>query len=289
MMRTISVIQTTYRELIKSGTDILTAAGKTDTPYLDALLLLCHISGKTREKLLASLPDQVDKEIITEFHTLITIRGTGRPIAYIRKTKEFFGHDFYVDERVLIPRPDTELLVETAINLFKQGLPDNSILDLCTGSGCVGISLQAEIPEADISLGDISPAALEVSRINSQKILGKELTAHHSDLLESIPGLFSLIASNPPYLTHQECMQEDLTARGEPENALIAGNDGLDIIRRLALQGFAKLRKKGYLVIECGFDQAQRVSNIMKTAGFEEIEILKDLAGHDRVVMGSKG
>lgn len=288
MKHTIPAMQSTYRELMRSGTEILTSAGVTDTPYLDALLLLCRSSGKTREKMLASLPDQVDKEIFTEFHKLLAIRETGKPIAYILKNKEFYNHDFYVDERVLIPRPDTELLVETALDLYKCGLPDNSILDLCTGSGCVGISLQAEIPEAEISLGDISPAALEVSSINSQKILGKELPLYHSDLLESIPGPFSLIASNPPYLTLDECLQEDLAARGEPENALAAGNDGLDIIRRLALQGFAKLRKKGYLVIECGFDQAQQVSEIMKTAGFVQTEILKDLAGHDRVVMGSK-
>ena len=288
MKQTIPAMQNTYRELMKSGTHILTSVGVTDTPYLDALLLLCRISGKTREKMLACLPDRADRETIEEFHKLLIIRESGKPIAYILKNKEFFGHNFYVDERVLIPRPDTELLVETALNLFKQELPDNRILDLCTGSGCVGISLQAEIPEAEISLSDMSREALEVSSINSRKILGKELPAYHSDLFESIPGLFSLIASNPPYLTLNECIQDDITARGEPENALAAGFDGLDIIRRLTIQGFAKLRKKGYLVIECGFDQAQRVSEIMKTAGFEQTEILKDLAGHDRVVMGSK-
>jgi release factor glutamine methyltransferase len=288
MMNTIPAIHTTYRELLQLGTEKLTTAGVTDTPYLDVLLLICHISGNTREKILAYLPDPAEKETITEFSRLLKIRETGKPIAYILKNKEFFSHDFYVDERVLIPRPDTELLVETALYLFKQELPDNKILDLCTGSGCVGISIQAEIPEAEISLSDISREALQVSRINSQQILGKELPAYHSDLLESIPGPFSLIATNPPYLTLHECMQENLTARSEPESALAAGSDGLDIIRRLALQGFAKLRKNGYLVIECGFDQAQRVSEIMKTAGFIQIEILKDLAGHDRVVMGSK-
>lgn len=268
---------------------MLAAAGVTDTPYLDALLLLCQVSGKTREKILASIPDEVNQEIIAEFKRLLKIRKTGKPIAYILRNKEFFGHDFYVDERVLIPRPDTELLVETAVNLYKRGLPDNSILDLCTGSGCIGISLQAEIPDAEISLSDISRDALEISRINSQRILGKELTLYHSDLLDSIPGTFSLILSNPPYLTLNECLQGDLAARGEPEKALAAGMDGLAIIRRLASQGFAKLRKKGYLVIECGFDQAQRVSEILHSAGFTQTEILKDLAGRDRVVMGRRG
>ncbi|NQT58937.1 MAG: peptide chain release factor N(5)-glutamine methyltransferase [Bacteroidetes bacterium] len=289
MMRTIPAIQNTYRELMQLGTYTLTAAGVTDTPYLDALLLLCHVSGKTREQMLASLPDHTNNETMGTYNKLLMVRKTGKPIAYILKNKEFYGHDFYVDERVLIPRPDTELLVETALSLFKRGLPDNSILDLCTGSGCVGISIQAEIPGADISLSDISSDALNVSNINSQRILGKELSLYHSNLLESIPGPFSLIASNPPYLTLNECMQEDLVARGEPENALAAGIDGLDIIRRLARQGFAKLHKKGYLIIECGFDQAQRVSEIMSFAGFVHTEILKDLAGRDRVVMGSKG
>jgi len=287
-MSTIPANQNSYRELMQVGTDILTAAGMTNTPYLDALLLLCHVSGKTREQMLASLPEQANKETITEFQKLLMIRKSGKPIAYILNKKEFFGHDFYVDERVLIPRPDTELLVETTLNLYKQGLPDNFILDLCTGSGCVGISIQTEIPDAEISLSDISPEALEISRINSQLILGRTPPLYQSDLLESIPGPFSLIASNPPYLTLNECRQDDLAARGEPEIALAAGKDGLDIIRRLAFQGFAKLRKKGYLVIECGFNQAQRVSEIMKTAGFVQIEILKDLAGHDRVVTGSK-
>ena len=281
-------MQNTYRELMQLGTDTLTEAGMTDTPYLDALLLLCHSSGKTREQMLASLPDQANTETVTEYNRLLLVRETGKPIAYILKNKEFYGHDFYVDKRVLIPRPDTELLVETALTLLKSGLPNNSILDLCTGSGCVGISVQAEFPGADVSLSDISSDALDVSSRNSQRILGRKLSQYHSDLLESIPGPFSLIVSNPPYLTLDECMQKELIARKEPENALAAGIEGLDIIRRLALQGFAKLRKKGYLVIECGFDQAQCVSEIMISAGFVHTEILKDLAGHDRVVMGSK-
>lgn len=272
---------------MQQGTKTLTHAGITDTPYLDSLLLLCKASGETREQLLASFPDTASHKTVTEYNQLLQIRETGKPIAYILKHKEFYEHDFYVDERVLIPRPDTELLVETAANLYKHGLPDNSILDICTGSGCIGISLKAEFPDAAVTLGDISAGALEVCRINSQRILGAELPIYQSDLLESIPGPFSLIVSNPPYLTVDECLHPDLLHRGEPVKALQAGSDGLDIIRRLARQGFAKLRKKGYLITECGFDQALLVSEIMSSEGFTIKEILKDLAGCDRVVIGS--
>jgi release factor glutamine methyltransferase len=275
-------------QLLNKARLVLAESGITGTPYLDSLLLLAHAAGMTREKLLSSLPETAPSDTAESFYKLISLRAAGRPAAYLLKQKEFYGHNFYIDERVLIPRPDTELLVETAINIYRSGLPGRSVLDLCSGSGCVGISVQAELPDAYVSLGDISKEALAVSTINAQKILGKTLPSYNSDLLEAIPGTFSLLTANPPYLTDKECTDPLLIGRNEPLGALKAGPDGLTVIRRLAQQGFAKLEKKGYLILECGSTQAGTAAEILMNAGFSETRIFLDLAGRERVVSGKK-
>ncbi len=278
--------QERFSELLHKARSILAESGITETPYLDSLLLLAHAADTTREIILASLPETASADIAERFYNLISLRAAGSPAAYLLKQKEFYGHTFYVDERVLIPRPDTELLVDTAVSIYRSGLPGRRVLDLCSGSGCIGISIQAELLDADVSLGDISKDAIAVSTINTQKILGKILPSFNSDLLESIPGTFSLIVSNPPYLTDKECTDPLLVGRNEPLNALKAGPDGLTVLRRLAQQGFAKLEKKGYLILECGSTQAGRAADILKDAGFSEIRIMRDLSGRERALSG---
>lgn len=279
----------TIGTLLRSARERLASGGLTDTPYLDALLLLMKTTGASREKLLCSLPDPIDGSLAAQFSTLIEKRRDGTPVAYLTGKREFWGRDFFVDERVLIPRPDTELLIEKSLELFKAGeIPEGRILDLCSGSGCIGITLQSELPGETVLLADISGKALEVSSRNSRNILGTEMPSFQSDLLEHVPGTFSLILSNPPYIADEQMRGTELISRGEPARALAAGPDGLDLYRRLLPQGFAKLCKKGYLMVECGADQADALKHLFAESGFEGITVYKDLGGRDRAVAGSR-
>jgi release factor glutamine methyltransferase len=276
----------TLSQLLSMATKRLEKTGVTRTPYLDSLLLLSRAASLPREKLLASLPETVPSPAAELFSGYIDERAGGRPVAYILGFKEFFGYTFRVDERVLIPRPETELLVETALTLLRSGLPCLRTADICCGSGCVGISIQAEMPEAEVVLADISAEALEVSLGNSRDILARELPAYRSDLLQQVPGTYSLITANPPYLTSAQTEDPECLSRGEPVLALDGGGDGLNILRKLVVQGFAKLEKNGYLMVECGFNQAREVENLFTDAGFTHVEVLRDLSGLERAVLG---
>lgn len=279
----------TIGTLLRAARDRLKSGGLTDTPYLDALLLLMQVTGASREKLLCSLPDPIEENLAAEFSTLIEKRRDGTPVAYLTGKREFWGRDFFVDERVLIPRPDTEILIEKSLELIEAGeIPEGRLLDLCSGSGCIGITMQSELPGQTVILADISGKALEVSSRNSRAILGKELPSYQSDLLENVPGTFSLILSNPPYIADEQMQEAELISRGEPARALAAGPDGLDLYRRLLPQGFAKLCKKGYLMVECGAGQADALKRLFAVSGFDRITVYKDLGGIERVVAGRR-
>ncbi|HKJ86805.1 MAG TPA: peptide chain release factor N(5)-glutamine methyltransferase [Spirochaetia bacterium] len=273
-------------------------AGSAETPYLDSLLLLAFASGETTERLMASMPDELPTDSVERFFELVEQRCTGMPISYIRGTKEFYGRDFAVSPAVLVPRPDTEILVETALEIIDTSTGDRPhVHDTCTGSGCVAITIAAERRSVTVTASDISPDALAIARRNSSALLSTPLEGlWKSDLLQDIepncsdlglprPGI---ITANPPYLTDTEYRVIQDSGWPEPEQALRAGADGLDLIRRLAGQAVTVLPSGGYLVLEIGASQGLLAAAVLEKCGFSEIDARRDLAGRDRVMVARK-
>jgi release factor glutamine methyltransferase len=274
------------RELLTGGYRALLLA-EVDTPFLDAVVLLAHAMGSSKEKLLASLPDPVDDGVEADFKSLLDRRAAGTPVSYLRGRKEFFGLEFSVDERVLVPRPDTEILVERALSICRSEPGIRRVHDACTGSGCVGISLSLMEPWLEVSASDISAAASEVFFKNTEALLGKRIPFWLSDLMEGVPGTFDLIVSNPPYLTDAEA--DDLAKIGwpEPDISLRGGRDGTGIAIRLIRSAPRSLRSGGWLAVEAAPGQFETLSAAMESAGFGSIGVDKDLAGRDRVISGA--
>jgi len=275
----------TVRSLLAQGYDTLFYA-EVQTPFLDAVVLLAHAMKTTKEKLLASLPDEVPPAIETRFCEPIDLRCTGVPVSYIIRRKEFYGLDFYVDERVLVPRPDTEVLVEKVLGIVRSDPRLRRVLDACTGSGCIGISVKHAAPGLEVSASDISAPALEVAALNADRILGGTLPAFRSDLLESVPGSFDLIASNPPYLRDDEVTDLRKLGWREPELALAGGRDGTALAERLIRTAPSRLHPGGWLVLEAAPLQITKLFALMDQAGFHTIDVEKDLAGSNRVIAG---
>jgi release factor glutamine methyltransferase len=279
-----------------------------DTPFLDASLLLAHAAGITREKLLASYPEELPTSIVQQFHEYIEKRLSGYPVSYIRHKKEFFGLPFYVDERVLVPRPETESLVELVLEQTSgpscgetsaAALPKGKdtgtggdggpeILDLGTGSGCIAITLKYLHPELQVTAADVSSAALEVCALNSRHLLTEDLPMVESDLFSSIRGEFDIIVSNPPYLTEKEVRNMEEKHWPEPRAALAGGPDGLDLVRRLIGEGFFYLKKGGRMYIEVGIEQISAAKALFLEKGSKNVTSYCDLSGRDRVVSGSR-
>jgi release factor glutamine methyltransferase len=278
----------TVRSLLTQGYDTLFFA-EVQTPFLDAVVLLSHAMETTKEKLLASLPDEAPPGGETRFRDFLDQRCAGVPVSYIRRAKEFFGLDFYVDERVLVPRPDTEILVEKILQCIRADPRLRRVHDACTGSGCVGIALKRTAPDLEVSASDISERALEVAAMNADRLLGaggSDFGTFRSDLLESVPGTFDIIASNPPYLRDDEV--SDLRKLGwrEPELALAGGKDGTVLAQRLIRSAPSRLRTGGWLVLEAAPLQITRLFAFMDQAGFHSIDVENDLAGSNRVIAG---
>jgi release factor glutamine methyltransferase len=275
----------TVRSLLAQGHNTLFFA-EVDTPLLDALVLLAYALDATKEKVLAALPDPVDHGVEERFRGLVDRRCAGTPVSYIRRVKEFYGLEFYVDERVLVPRPDTEVLVEKVLQLVRSDPRLRRVHDACTGSGCVGISLKRAAPDLEVSASDISPAALEVAEMNARRILGGEFATFRSDLLDGVSGPFDVIAGNPPYLKDAEV--KDMQALGwpEPELALRGGTDGTQLLARLIRSAPRRLAPGGWLLLEAAPPQFTRLYALMDQAGFHTIDIEKDLAGSNRVIAG---
>jgi release factor glutamine methyltransferase len=275
----------TARELLRQGYDTLFFA-EVETPLLDALVLLAHAMGTTKERLLAALPDPVSPEVETTYREMIDRRCAGTPVSYIRRIKEFYGLEFYVDERVLVPRPDTEVLVEKVLGLLRGDPRLTRVHDACTGSGCVAVALKSAVPGLEVSASDISAPALEVAVANARAILGVPLPAIVSDLLDAVPGPLDLIASNPPYLRDDEVADMRRIHWPEPELALAGGTDGTAVAERLIRTAPARLVPGGWLVLEGAPPQFHKLYALMDQAGFHSIDVEKDLAGRDRVIAG---
>ncbi|MGH8804487.1 MAG: peptide chain release factor N(5)-glutamine methyltransferase [Polaromonas sp.] len=266
----------------------LAAAQTLGLERLDAQLLLLHAMGKpgaARAWLLAHDTDELAEEVAQRFRALSLRRAGGEPLAYIVGSKEFFGLELQVDARVLIPRPDTETLVQWSLDLLQTpGMPPvPQILDLGTGSGAIALAiahcLQAAGRQARVVAVDASADALSVARENAQR-LRLDLQFIESRWLQEVSGHFHLIVSNPPYIAGADPHLAAL--RHEPLTALAAGADGLDDIRQIIEQACRHLHPGGWLLLEHGYDQASAVRELLAQRGFSQVQSHRDLAGIER-------
>ena len=277
----------TYREVWNWGKEILRHAGIPEAD-LDAWFLLEYVTGMTKTQYYVRDQEEMDSAKRKAYEEYIKRRGERIPLQHITGVQEFMGYPFAVDETVLIPRQDTEILVEEADRVARQSKAER-ILDVCTGSGCVLLSL-LKMDERRRGVGsDLSGDALKVAEMNREKLgISKErCTFFKSDLFEKIEGDYDLIVSNPPYIRTEEIekLQEEVRLY-DPYEALDGKEDGLYFYRRMISEAGLYLRKGGSLLFEIGYDQAEEVSGLFKEAGFEQIRVKKDLAGLDRVVGG---
>lgn len=254
------------------------------TPRLDAELLLAHLLGWPRARLLAEREQPVASALADAFGGLVERRAAGEPVAYLVGHKEFYGLDLLVDRRVLVPRPETELLVELALADARRLTGAPRIADIGAGSGAIAIALAANLPGAQIDAVDISPAALEVAAENvARHGLGGRVRLIQGDLLAPLIGRYDLIVSNPPYTIMAEVEPNVLAF--EPHLALAGGPDGADLYRRMFDTLPAHLRPGGAFLCEIGAWQGQIVGGLARAAFPDaEVSVAQDLAGRDRVV-----
>ena len=258
---------------------------------LEARLIVAHAAGKAPARLLADLRLYTSDQVAQTVETLAARRLAGEPVAYITGSWEFYGLPLKITPDVLIPRSDTEVLVDTALSLAEARGGGVRILDLCTGSGCIGCALASRLPAAHVVLLDLSPKALEVARENLRSCgLGTRAVAMEADAMaepDTKLGSFDMIVSNPPYIAPQEIETLDPSVKDyEPRMALDGGKDGLDFYRSIAFRWKKLLRASGHLVFEVGETQAEQVMHILRLAGFRGIGSEKDTAGIQRVVYG---
>lgn len=283
------VVQT-YNEIYLDIRRTLKESG-VEQAQLEAMELMCAALGKRREEVLRDLSLYVGEHMTQQVYGLLQRRLAGEPIAYIVGEWEFYGLTLTVNPDVLIPRPDTELLVERGI-LAVRDLPQARVLDLCTGSGCVGLALAYNCPQAQVVLADWSKKALEVARQNLLRCqLTDQVALVQANALEDPArelGDFDLILCNPPYIPRRVVEEElDLSVRGyEPHMALDGGEDGLDFYRAITLHWKWALRSGGKLAFEIGYDQSQAVEQLMRERGFVQVRSFRDPGGHWRVVEG---
>ena len=257
---------------------------------LDAQVLLAHALGKDRAWLVAHADDALLREQTAAYAALARRRREGEPVAYLTGIREFWGLPFAVSKAVLIPRPETETLVELALARLPRDR-DVRVLDLCTGSGAIAIAIAHERPRAAILATDVSDDALDVARENARRLSGSNVHFVLADVYEGVPSTwrgarFDLVASNPPYVSAHDPHLADGDVRFEPAAALVAGDDGLAVMRRVVAGARERLAPGGTLAVEHGYDQADAVRELFAAAGYVQIESVRDLAGIPRVAAG---
>lgn len=272
----------TYRQLLETGTRILKESN-IDEYDVDSYILFEYMTGMKRSFYLAHSDDEAPLDAEKSYLDVIKKRSERYPLQYITHTAYFYGAEYYVDESVLIPRFDTENLVELVLKNEKDA---KNFLDMCTGSGCIAIAIKDNLKGINATAADISEAALKVAKKNADGHCA-DITFIHSDLFENIDGKYDFIVSNPPYIVKDVISTLMPEVKDyEPANALDGGEDGLDFYRQIIKESPKYLNKKGRLYFEIGYDQAESVSNLMRDAGFEDILVKSDLSGNDRCVMG---
>lgn len=264
-----------------------------DLPSIEArieaqILLREALGGVSRAWLLTHHTDTLTIEQSKSFGKLLERRLTGEPVAYILGRREFFGMEFKVTPQVLIPRPDTETLVEAALGRIPIGTPCK-ILDMGTGSGAIAIALAKHRPQAAVTAVDRSDAALEIARHNTATLGADNVLLRQSDWFSALgTELFDCIVSNPPYIAQADAHLDSGDLRFEPLHALASGIDGLDDVRHIAAEAPRYLKNGGWILLEHGHEQAEPVAKLLQQAGFIEIGHATDLAGILRVSFGRK-
>lgn len=289
MKQKISTLQMIYRE----GKEQLELSGVPDAD-LDAWYLLEFVTGISKARYYGNPEAGMEEEEVLRYRDVIRQRAKRIPLQHITGEQEFMGFSFRVNEHVLIPRQDTETLVEEALGVLK---PKMEILDLCTGSGCILLSL-LKLGEKQGIAGlkgtgaDISREALKVAKENGRRleIPGDRVAWVRGDLFEKLEGPFDLLVSNPPYIPSGELsgLQEEVRLH-DPALALDGREDGLYFYRRIAAEAGKYLRDGAFLMLEIGWDQGEAVRGLLEAAGYREVEVKKDLSGNDRVVRGRYG
>ena len=274
----------TYRSALEEGKKYLENRGVPE-PDTDAWYLLEHVCGFNRTEYLLRMNREMNEKVYARYQSVLMERGKRIPLQHITGEQEFMGLTFRVNDQVLIPRQDTEILVETAMKQAKAGM---QVLDLCTGSGCIIISLMKLRPGIEGTASDISADALKVARENADRLDAK-VRFVESDLFERIYGRFDLIVSNPPYIptgTIGRLMEE--VRLYDPRTALDGHGDGLYFYRKIIEESDLYLKQGGWLMFEIGSDQGEAVTAMMRRAGYTRVEVIRDLAGLDRVVTGRR-
>ena len=271
-------------ELLHSGSKIL-KLNKIRTHQLDTELVLSSLLKKQRENLIINLNQKVSESIVLNFEKLIIRRAKREPLAYILKNKEFWSNDFFVNRDTLIPRPETELLCENIIKIFRN--KNLYLLDMGTGSGCIILSILTELKRAKGIGIDISRKAIEVAKKNSNKLDLNKRAKFFNKPLENVYGYkFDLIVSNPPYVRTSDIKNlSDDVKKFEPKIALDGGQDGLDVIKKVIYKSRTILKKLGWLALEIGFGQHYNVSQILKEQGFKEELLVKDYQDNIRCIL----
>lgn len=258
-----------------------------ETAALDAEVLLTHVLGVNRAWLYANGEANLPADKESFFNDLVKRRTRGEPIAYLLGRREFWSLSFRVTANVLIPRPETEMLVETALALYPAERACR-VADLGTGSGAVAIALASERPGWEIHATDLSPEALNVATRNALTLTPGRVQFHLGSWLQPLEGLFDLVVSNPPYVNADDPHLERGDCRFEPRMALTPGSDGLVAIGEITAAAKNHLTASGWLIFEHGFDQGQAVRSLLTERGFEEVSTRKDLEGRDRISLGRK-
>ncbi len=276
-------------ELLSHATAQLTAS---DSPELDAEILLSFLLGKQRSYLRAYPEYEPDKKISDEFTRLISRRAAGEPVAYLTGKRDFWSLTLNVTPDTLIPRPDTELLVETTLAILPEiKTRPIHIADLGTGSGAIALALASECPHCQITATDLSVAALNIAKNNAQKHQLNNIEFIHSNWCSAFADTqrFDIIVSNPPYIPENDPHMQSAELGCEPVFALTSGIDGLDAIRHITQQARAFLKPNGHLIIEHGYDQGKAVQALFHNQGYLNVETKQDLANNDRACVGIKG
>jgi release factor glutamine methyltransferase len=261
-------------------------AAVSDSALLDAEILLCRVLDKERSHLRAWPDKRLPPEHASAFWALVEERQQGKPIAYILSSREFWSREFYVTPDVLIPRPDTELLIELSLKLIPENRPA-SLIDLGTGSGIIAITLAAERPKANVNAADFSLAALAIAKHNALRHQLAHIRFYHSDWFNQVPAAsFDLIISNPPYIAEDDSHLQQGDIRFEPQSALVAARNGLSDIQVIAGQARSRLNNQGHLLIEHGYNQQLAVQAIFTALGYAQVQTYQDLSGQPRVTYG---
>jgi release factor glutamine methyltransferase len=265
-------------------------AAEIEAPRISAEVLVFHVIGCDRAYLFAHPGRELTLDEQSQYDTLVSRRAAGEPLQYLTGHQEFWKADFLVNPAVLIPRPETEHLIESALDLirhFAMG-PHLKIIDVGTGSGAIAISIARELPQAEMHAVDLSPSALEVARTNAER-LGAKVHFAESDVLDGVirDASFDFVVSNPPYVGLNEADKvQEVVKHYEPHIAVFAGDEGLDVIRRLIPQAREALRPGGWLLMEIGYSQSQAVMPLL--GAWHNVHSLPDLAGIPRVIAARK-